>query len=141
MKKSSRVALRLLRARLRQTAEELIAGTARTRERDHVRHGLRPEAVQPAPQINKSNVKRLVPSGHQPRQRHGRALAATIYNGVMYVVNGNWTFALDVATGRQTLAHAGQYDRGRCASRAAAPYAGPQRSTTASSSARRWTRT
>jgi outer membrane protein assembly factor BamB len=25
----------------------------------------------------------------------------TIYNGVMYVVNGHWTFALDVATGQQ----------------------------------------
>ena len=25
----------------------------------------------------------------------------TIYNGIMYVVNGHWTFAIDVATGEQ----------------------------------------
>jgi len=31
----------------------------------------------------------------------GELGAPTIYNGVMYVVNGKWTFALDVETGRQ----------------------------------------
>ena len=35
----------------------------------------------------------------------------TIYNGVMYVVNGNWTFAIDVATGRQIWRTPVQYDR------------------------------
>jgi alcohol dehydrogenase (cytochrome c) len=29
----------------------------------------------------------------------GELSQPTIYNGVMYVVNGNWTFAIDVATG------------------------------------------
>ena len=31
----------------------------------------------------------------------GELAAPTIYNGVMYVINGRWTFAIDVATGRQ----------------------------------------
>jgi len=35
----------------------------------------------------------------------------TVYNGVMYVVNGNWTFALDVETGRQIWRTPVQYDR------------------------------
>jgi alcohol dehydrogenase (cytochrome c) len=35
----------------------------------------------------------------------------TIYNGVMYVVNGNWTFAIDVATGRQIWRTPVTYDR------------------------------
>jgi alcohol dehydrogenase (cytochrome c) len=31
----------------------------------------------------------------------GELAAPVIYNGVMYVINGRWTFALDVETGRQ----------------------------------------
>ena len=31
----------------------------------------------------------------------GELAQPTIYDGVMYVVNGNWTFAIDVATGQQ----------------------------------------
>jgi len=31
----------------------------------------------------------------------GELSAPAVYNGVMYVINGKWTFALDVATGRQ----------------------------------------
>ena len=38
---------------------------------------------------------------HQPHERLGELAAPTIYNGVMYVVNGKWTFAIDVETGRQ----------------------------------------
>jgi outer membrane protein assembly factor BamB len=36
----------------------------------------------------------------------------TIYNGVMYVVNGHWTFALDVATGQQIWRTPVEYERG-----------------------------
>jgi len=35
----------------------------------------------------------------------------SIYNGVMYIVNGQWTFALDVATGKQIWRTPVQYDR------------------------------
>ena len=31
----------------------------------------------------------------------GELAAPTIYNGVMYVIDGKWTFAIDVETGRQ----------------------------------------
>jgi outer membrane protein assembly factor BamB len=31
----------------------------------------------------------------------GELAAPTIYNGVMYVINGKWTFAIDVETGKQ----------------------------------------
>ena len=37
----------------------------------------------------------------------GELAAPTIYNGVMYVINGKWTFAIDVETGTTDLAHAG----------------------------------
>ena len=30
----------------------------------------------------------------------GELAAPTIYNGVMYVINGKWTFAIDVETGK-----------------------------------------
>jgi len=47
----------------------------------------------------------------------GELSQPTVYNGVMYVVNGNWTFAIDIATGRQVWRTPVQYDRARCASR------------------------
>ena len=31
----------------------------------------------------------------------GKLSLMGVYNGVMYVINGKWTFALDVETGRQ----------------------------------------
>ncbi|HET9534936.1 MAG TPA: hypothetical protein VFP43_06285 [Mesorhizobium sp.] len=56
----------------------------------------------PLKQINKSNVKRLVPVwAFSLANDMGELSQPTIYDGVMYVVNGNWTFAIDVATGRQ----------------------------------------
>jgi alcohol dehydrogenase (cytochrome c) len=56
----------------------------------------------PLNEINKSNVKRLVPIWSSSLMNDiGELGAPTIYNGVMYVVNGKWTFAFDVATGKQ----------------------------------------
>ena len=66
----------------------------------------------PLKQINKSNVKRLVPVwGFSLSNDMGELSQPTIYNGVMYVVNGNWTFAIDVATGRQIWRTPVNYDR------------------------------
>src|SRR5580658_6072948 len=60
------------------------------------------QSYSPLKQINKSNVKRLVPIWSSSLMNdQGELGAPTIYNGVMYVVNGKWTFALDVETGRQ----------------------------------------
>jgi alcohol dehydrogenase (cytochrome c) len=56
----------------------------------------------PLTQINRSNVKRLVPIWNISLMNdQGELAQPTVYNGVMYVVNGKWTFAIDVGTGRQ----------------------------------------
>ena len=53
-------------------------------------------------QINRTNVKRLVPVWTTSVWNEiGELAAPAIYNGVMYVINGRWTFALDARTGRQ----------------------------------------
>jgi hypothetical protein len=60
-----------------------------------------------------SNVKRLVPIWSTSLSNEAGELSQpTIYNGVMYVVNGQWTFALDVATGRQIWRTPVEYERG-----------------------------
>ncbi len=56
----------------------------------------------PLKQINKSNIKRLVPVWSMSLMNEfGETAQPTIYNGVMYVINAKQTFAIDVATGRQ----------------------------------------
>jgi alcohol dehydrogenase (cytochrome c) len=53
-------------------------------------------------QINKSNVSRLVPLWNASLMNElGELGTPTVYNGVMYVINGRWSFAIDVETGRQ----------------------------------------
>ena len=60
------------------------------------------KSYSPLEQINKSNIKRLVPIWNTSLMNDlGELAAPTIYNGVMYTINGKWTFALDVETGRQ----------------------------------------
>jgi alcohol dehydrogenase (cytochrome c) len=60
------------------------------------------KSYSPLAQINRSNVKRLVPVWSTSLMNDaGELVAPTIYDGVMYVVNGKWSFAIDVATGRQ----------------------------------------
>jgi alcohol dehydrogenase (cytochrome c) len=66
----------------------------------------------PLAQINKSNVKRLVPVWSTNLMSDTGELAhPAIYEGVMYIVNGHQTFALDVATGRQIWRTPVEYDR------------------------------
>ena len=60
------------------------------------------KSYSPLKQINKTNIKRLVPIWNSSLMNdQGELSAPTIFNGVMYVVNGKWTFAIDVETGRQ----------------------------------------
>jgi alcohol dehydrogenase (cytochrome c) len=60
------------------------------------------KSYSPLKQINKTNVRRLVPVwSTSVMNDQGELAQPTIYNGVMYVVNGKWTFAIDVETGRQ----------------------------------------
>jgi alcohol dehydrogenase (cytochrome c) len=60
------------------------------------------KSYSPLNQINKSNIERLVPIWNASTMNElGELAQPTIYNGVMYVINGKWTFAIDVETGRQ----------------------------------------
>jgi alcohol dehydrogenase (cytochrome c) len=60
------------------------------------------KSYSPLKQINKTTVKRLVPVWNAAlSNEQGELAAPTVYDGVMYVINGKWTFAIDVETGRQ----------------------------------------
>jgi alcohol dehydrogenase (cytochrome c) len=95
-----------------QTAQELLDAGKNT---DNVlAHGMGYDARSwsTLKQINKSNLKRLVPIWNFSLANDmGELSQPTVYNGVMYVVNGNWTFAIDVATGKQIWRTPVQYDR------------------------------
>src|SRR5215510_12973903 len=55
------------------------------------------KSYSPLKQIDKSTVKRLVPVWNAAlSNEQGELAAPTVYNGVMYVINGKWTFAIDV---------------------------------------------
>ena len=57
-------------------------------------------------QINKSNVKRLVPVWNLSLDNQwGEQAQPLVYNGVMYVTNAKHTVAIDVAIGRQIWRH------------------------------------
>ena len=95
-----------------QTAEELLNDGKNTENVLTFGMGYGIPMYSPLRQIDKSNVKRLVPVwSTNLMSEMGELSQPTVYNGVMYVVNGNWTFALDVATGRQIWRTPVQYDR------------------------------
>jgi alcohol dehydrogenase (cytochrome c) len=96
-----------------QTAEELLADGKNTENVLTFGMGYDLKMWSPLKQINKSNVKRLVPIWNLSLMNEmGELAQPTVYNGVMYVVNGNWTFAIDVATGRQIWRTPVNYERG-----------------------------
>jgi alcohol dehydrogenase (cytochrome c) len=85
-----------------QTTEELINDGKNTDNVTTQSMGYDRKSFSPLKQINTSNVKRLVPVWSASLMNDSGELAApTVYNGVMYVINGKWTFAIDVETGRQ----------------------------------------
>ena len=87
---------------LAQTTEELVNDGKNTENVTTQSMGYDRKSYSPLKQINKSNVKRLVPIWSTSLMNdQGELAAPTIYNGVMYVINGKWTFAIDVETGRQ----------------------------------------
>ena len=95
-----------------QTAEELLADGKNTENVTTFGMGYDLKMYSPLKQINKSNVKRLVPVwSFSLANDMGELSQPTIYDGVMYVVNGNWTFAIDVATGRQIWRTPVDFDR------------------------------
>jgi alcohol dehydrogenase (cytochrome c) len=85
-----------------QTTQDLINDGKNTDNVTTESMGYARNSYSPLKQINTSNVKRLVPIwSTSVMNEQGELAAPTIYNGVMYVINGKWTFAIDVATGRQ----------------------------------------
>src|SRR5579863_5393458 len=87
---------------LAQTTEELVNDGKNPENVTTQSMGYDRKSYSPLKQINKANVKRLVPIWSSSLMNDSGELAApTIYNGVMYAINGKWTFAIDVETGRQ----------------------------------------
>jgi len=99
-------------AALAQSAQELIDNGKNSENVTTFGMGYRLNQYSPLNQINTSNVKRLVPIwSTSVANDTGELAQPTIYDGVMYVVNGNWTFALDVATGQQIWRTPVDYER------------------------------
>jgi alcohol dehydrogenase (cytochrome c) len=87
---------------LAQTTVELVNDGKNTENVTTQSMGFDRKSYSPLRQINKSTVKRLMPIwSTSVMNDEGELAAPAIYKGVMYVVNGKWTFALDVETGRQ----------------------------------------
>jgi alcohol dehydrogenase (cytochrome c) len=85
-----------------QTTEELVNDGKNTEDVITQSMGYDRKSYSPLKQINRSNINRLVPIWNASLMNNlGELAAPTIYNGVMYVINGQWTFAIDVETGRQ----------------------------------------
>jgi alcohol dehydrogenase (cytochrome c) len=60
------------------------------------------KSYSPLKQIDTANIKRLVPIWSTSLMNdQGELAAPTVYNGVMYVINSKWSFAIDVDTGKQ----------------------------------------
>src|SRR5437016_6319457 len=85
-----------------QTSEEL---NSDGRNADNVltqSMGFDRKSYSPLAQINKSNVKRLVPVWSTSLMNDlGELAAPVVYDGVIYAINTKWTFAIDAETGRQ----------------------------------------
>src|SRR6202165_3910915 len=60
------------------------------------------KSYSPLKQIETANIKRLVRVWSTSLMNdQGELAAPTVYNGVMYVINSKWSFAIDVDTGKQ----------------------------------------
>ena len=95
-----------------QSADDLLNKSGNTDNVTTFGMGYDMKMFSPLKQINKSNVKRLVPVwSFSTTNDMGDLSQPTVYNGVMYVVNGNWTFAIDLETGRQIWRAPMNYDR------------------------------
>lgn len=62
-------------------------------------------------QINKNNIKRLIPVwSYSTENVYGEQAQPLVYNGIMYVTNAKWTAAINVETGRQVWRTAEEWD-------------------------------
>src|SRR3989442_14397521 len=87
---------------LTQTTQKLVNDGKNTENVTTQSMGYDRKNFSPLRQINTATVKRLVPIWNASLMNDSGELSApAIYNGVMYVINGKWTFAIDVETGKQ----------------------------------------
>src|SRR5579871_147424 len=85
-----------------QTTEELVNDGQNPENVTTQSLGYDRKNYSPLKQINKANVKRLAPLWNFSLMNdEGELAAPVVYNGVMYLINGKWTFAIDVETGKQ----------------------------------------
>jgi alcohol dehydrogenase (cytochrome c) len=95
-----------------QTYSDLLVGSKNTENVVNFGMGYDLKMFSSLKQINKSNVKKLTPVwSSSVSNKMGEHSQPTVYDGVMYVVNGNWTFAFDLETGRQIWRTPVQYER------------------------------
>jgi alcohol dehydrogenase (cytochrome c) len=98
---------------LTQTLDDLIHDGKNTDNVLTESMGYDRKSYSPLKEINKSNVKRLVPVWNSSVMNdQGELAAPAVFNGVMYVINGKWTFAIDVETGRQIWRTATELESG-----------------------------
>jgi alcohol dehydrogenase (cytochrome c) len=98
-------------AALAQTADELLNDGRNTDNVVTYGMGYDLKRFSPLKQINTSNVKRLVPVWNTTLSNLlGEQAQPLVYNGVMYVTNAAWTFAIDVGTGKQIWRTAVDYE-------------------------------
>jgi len=84
-----------------QTTDELVNDGRNSDNVTTQSMGYDRKSYSPLKHINTTNVRRLVPIWSTSLMNDTGELAApAIYDGVMYVINGRWTFAIDVDTGK-----------------------------------------
>jgi alcohol dehydrogenase (cytochrome c) len=94
-----------------QTAQELLNDGKNADNVTTYGMGYHQRRHSPLNQINTNTVKRLVPVWSTSLNNLlGEQAQPLVYNGVMYVTNAAWTFAIDIATGRQIWRTAVDYD-------------------------------
>jgi alcohol dehydrogenase (cytochrome c) len=87
---------------LAQTLDELVNDGRNTGNVTTQSMGYHRRSFSPLKEITAANVRRLVPIWNASLMNDmGELAAPTVYNGVLYTVNGKWTFAIDVETGKQ----------------------------------------
>src|SRR5262252_7381723 len=114
MRSSALLAILLLAplAARAQTLEELVNDGKNAENVTTQSMGYARQSYSPLKQIDTTNIKRLVPIWSTSVMNDmGELASPTVYNGIMYVVNGKWTFALDVATGQQIWRTPVEYER------------------------------
>ncbi len=96
-----------------QTTEDMLNDGKNTENLTTYGMGYDQKRYSPLRQINTSNIKRLVPVWNTTLSNMlGEQAQPLIYESVMYVTNAAWTFAIDVATGRQIWRTPVDYDPG-----------------------------